>query len=193
MKQQIRRVMGKALGLVVLVLSVGCGGMVVPLSYTPAVSPQNCGTEIGIQPLLDMRPQEQLGQTHGGGRYFPQDNVSQWVSQALSAELAQAECPNPVVLPSASGAAPTWTIAGAIETLRVNRPHFFRFTGELRLRLQIRQSDQQVFENTYTITQQRTAFPDSDVAAELVRAMLRGVLQEAVPNFIHIIEDTRRS
>ncbi|MFO7716940.1 MAG: hypothetical protein R6Y91_00040 [Desulfohalobium sp.] len=194
MSQQMLKVVGKTLGLVVVLLSFGCGGgMVVPLSYSPAISPQSCETEIGVQPLLDTRSQDQLGQTHNGGRYFPQDNVSQWASQALFNELEQAECPKPVLLQSASGATPSWIIAGAVEKLTVNQTQLVRFTGQLRLRLQIRHGNKQVFENTYTLTQQRTAFPDSDVPAELLRSMLQDILQEAVPNLIQLIEDKRRS
>jgi len=193
MKTQIHSILKSGAALLCLFLVAGCGGgLVVPLDYTPVANQQRCEVDIGVQPLLDTRAQEQLGQTHRGGRYFPQGSVSQWASQALYKELAEMGCQQISYLGNGAAAPPTWVISGAVTQLAINQTGVFQFAGGLGLRLTLSRQGTKVFEKEYTINEKRTALPDSDVPPELVQSMLQDVFREAVPNLVRIIEQHRR-
>jgi hypothetical protein len=180
---------GMSTVLCVVVAVFGCTGRTsIDLRYNPAgINIPSCSKTASVVMLKDERPKAAIGEKEDGKPFYSNDVVSEWVSRALYEELKTNGCG--VEYHDKEYAFDTdYVIGGLLQEVFVKQESLSSYSSTLRMRIEIKQSDEVVFGKNYVSTLKKTTVPSPGINSKILTELLQGMMREVVPEIRKQIE-----
>ncbi|OIO00104.1 MAG: hypothetical protein AUJ49_10195 [Desulfovibrionaceae bacterium CG1_02_65_16] len=170
------------------VLLAGCAGnTVVPLRYqasTPAGG-QTCSQTITLLPLVDKRADTiTIGSLGEGKSFYPENDVSEWVSWALFEELKARGCDVKYREKTDTSALKGYVVSGSFDTVSVNSGTALMAKAKLRVRVKVEKDGQFVVEQIYSGERENLGLTYVDAAQKVLASTLQYILQDAATDVV---------
>ncbi|SNS09400.1 hypothetical protein SAMN04488503_2696 [Humidesulfovibrio mexicanus] len=160
---------------------------VVPLRYQPS-TPQgtaSCSAPITLSPFVDKRADTiTIGSLGEGKRFYPENDVSEWVSWAMFEELKARGCD--VKYREKTDTAPVkgYVVSGSFDTVNVETGTALMAKARLRLRVKVEKDGVFIVEQIYTGERENLGLTYVDAAQKVLSSTLQYLLQDAATDVV---------
>jgi len=174
------------MGLVIAL--AGCSAnTVVPLRYQPSTPPagQTCTQTITLLPFADKRTDTiTIGTLGEGKNFYPENDVSEWISWALFEELKARGCDVKYHEKKDAAAPKGYTVSGSFETVSVNSGTALMAKATLRVRVKVEKDGQFVIEQIYSGERENLGLTYVDAAQKVLASTLQYILKDAATDVV---------
>jgi len=169
------------------VLLAGCAtNTVVPLRYQASTQAgQTCSQGITLLPLADKRSDTiTIGSLGEGKSFYPENDVSEWVSWALFEELKARGCDVKYREKNDTSALKGYVVSGSFDTVNVNTGTAMMAKAKLRVRVKVEKDGQFVQEQIYSGERENLGLTYVDAAQKVLSSTLQYILQDAATDVV---------
>lgn len=173
------------LALLLVLVALGCAkDYRVDLRYDPIMIPdQTCVGSVAVVKFSDARKDLYVGED-GGTQYFPNGDVSSWLSGALRDQLSSAGCQVEFHDREYDFATDS-TITGQVEEAYVRRLSTTNYETVFRIKFEVHRKGLKNFNKTYGSRYENTLLlPSSDNMAKLLEEGLQDMMRTIMPELL---------
>lgn len=160
---------------------------VVPLRYQPS-TPQgtvSCSAPITLLPFVDKRADTiTIGSLGEGKRFYPENDVSEWVSWAMFEELKARGCDVKYREKTDTTALKGYVVSGSFDTINVETGTALMAKARLRLRVKVEKDGAFIVEQIYTGERENLGLTYVDAAQKVLSSTLQYLLQDAATDVV---------
>lgn len=171
----------------VALLSACASNTVVPLRYQPS-TPQGapaCAHALTLMPFVDKRADTiTIGTLGEGKRFYPETDVSEWVSWAMFEELKARGCDVKYREKADTSALRGYVVSGSFDTVGVETGTALTAKARLRLRVKVEKDGAFIVEQIYTGERETIGLTYVDAAQKVLSSTLQYLLQDAATDVV---------
>jgi hypothetical protein len=166
----------------------GCSAnTVVPLRYQ-ASTPQGgavCNQSIVLTPFADKRDNTiTIGSLGEGKNFYPENDVSEWISWAMFEELKARGCDVKYHEKPGAGPAKGYVVSGSFDKVNVNTGTALMAKASLRVRVKVEKDGQFIIEQVYSGERENLGLTYVDAAQKVLASTLQYLLQDAATDVV---------